>query len=136
MCAALTALAACSDDVFEPTVDCDGAIGVIFIDLQPPPAGTFADYAIDVGDSIRVSAALRRVDASDEVFNPQQGWSCSTTASSPVAGTVAFSTTDTQLVALTSGGWIKGLQFGTALVTASSTSPAATQQFSVLVRAP
>lgn len=136
VCIAVLATMACSDDVLEPTVDCNGAIGVIFIDLQPPPAGAFVDYTVDVGDSISVTGSLRRVDASDEVFNPQVGWSCSTTASSPVAGTVAFSTMDTQLVGLAPGGWIKGLEFGTALVTASSTSPAASRQFSVLVRAP
>ncbi|HUF30045.1 MAG TPA: hypothetical protein VMM77_05210 [Gemmatimonadaceae bacterium] len=125
----------CSADAFAPP-ECDGAIGVIFVDLQPPPSGTFLDYTVDVGDSIRVTGSLRRVDDSEAIFNPQQGWSCTTSASSQVGGTLIFSTLDTTLVRLSAGGWIRGLSQGTALVTASSTSPAASTDIAVLVYSP
>jgi hypothetical protein len=134
--AAAAAVAACSDDVFAPTIDCDDVIGVIFIELAPPSSSEFLDYTVDVGDSLQVSASLRRVDASEEVFNPQEGWSCTTTASSSVAGAVAFSTPDSTIVRLLAGGWIRGLQVGTAFVAASSTSPVANTEFSVRVHSP
>ncbi|HSJ64678.1 MAG TPA: hypothetical protein VK922_12360 [Gemmatimonadaceae bacterium] len=128
------AIAACSDDIFQPNVDCANAIGAVFIELQPPePAGM---YGVSVGDSIRVTGALRRVDASEPTFNPQQGWSCSTAASSAIGGTVAFTTADTVIVRLLTDGWIRGRQAGFALVTAASASPAATETFGVVVTSP
>lgn len=135
-CAAAVVIAAACDVSLGPTIECDDAVGVIFVELSPDVSGTFADYTVDVGDSIRVTGALRRVDASEEVFNPQHGWSCTTTASSPVSGTVSLSTTDTTIVRLQPGGWIRGLQAGLALVTASSPTPAASADFGVLVRSP
>jgi hypothetical protein len=95
-CAALPVLAACTDSVVAPPIDCDDAIGAIFVELTPPGSTSDRFYMVNVGDSLQISASLRRVDASDAVFNPQQGWSCSTAASSPVAGTVSFSTLDTR----------------------------------------
>ena len=134
--AAVAIAAACSGDPLGPTIDCDTAVGVIFVEFEPTRSGTFADYAVDVGDSIRVTGSLRRVDASEERFNQQHGWSCTTTASSPVTGTVSLSTADTTIVRLQPGGWIRGLQAGLALVTASSASPVASADFGVLVRSP
>jgi hypothetical protein len=127
-------IAACSDDILEPNVDCADAIGAVFIELQPSePTQT---YGVNVGDSIQVVGALRRVDASEPTFNPQQGWSCRTTASSAIGGTVAFTTADTAVVGLLAGGWIRGRQAGWALVTAESTAPPATESFGVIVYSP
>lgn len=56
--------------------------------------------------------------------------------SSQVGGTVSFSTLDTMLVRLSTGGWIRGLSQGTALVSASSSNPAANINVAILVHSP
>lgn len=131
---AIFAAVGCSDRIFEPSSDCSSTIGVVFIQLHPPPEDLFASYTIDVGDSIRVTGTLRRVDESEPVFNIQQGWYCRTVASSGIGGAVSLGTTDTLLLRLHPSGWMRGLQHGLALVQATSGSPEAHLDFGVLVR--
>jgi len=128
---AASSLSACSDKTFGPNVDCTD-VGFVFIELNPEPTG-IESYDVNAGESIQVVASLRQVTASEPSFNPLQGWSCRTTASAPVSGTVAFSTTNTDIVRLDPGGWIRGLSHGSATVTAASTSPAVSITFGVFV---
>jgi hypothetical protein len=131
------AIAACEDSVIGPTVECGPPEGdLFFIELHPEPSGTFADYQVNVGDSIQVTASLRRVDDTEPGFNPQQGWYCETTASSPVSGVVTLGTNDGELLRIHANGWIRGLHQGLAGVTASSTSPLAQRDFGVLIYSP
>jgi hypothetical protein len=132
----LLAALACDDATSEPPVDCRSSVGVHYIDLEPEPLGYGVSYEVITYDSIQLVASVRRVDESQPTFNPQQGWSCSTSASSPVAASVSFSTTTTDIVRLSSGGWIHGLRRGDAIVTASSTQPAATLDIYILVYGP
>jgi hypothetical protein len=138
LCAGVLAagLAACDDSISDPAIDCRVFEGLVFIELAPAPSGTFVDYQVNVGDSIQVSGSLHRVDRAEPAFNVQQGWSCRTTASSPVSGTVSLSTTSSEIVQLRPGGWIRGLIPGLAIVTASSTEPAASADIGVLVYSP
>lgn len=124
-------LGACSGSVTEPDIDCDVVLGTAFIVLTPAPSG-FATYSVAVGDSVQVVGSVRRVTESVPSFDVQQGWSCAITASSPVIGSVAFSTTDTDIVRLDPGGWIRALSQGLATVTATSTSPVVSTTFGVL----
>ena len=127
---------ACEGVSSDPIIDCGFWVGSNYIDVQPEPLGYLFQYEINVRDSIQISATVRRVDASTAGFNPQLGWYCYTSASSPVSGAVGLSTTDTDIVRLGSDGWIHGLSFGTATITASSTQPALTTEFGVFVYAP
>ena len=130
-------IVACDDSVIGPTVECGPPEGdIFFIELHPEPSGTFAAYEVDVGDSIQVTASLHRVDDSEPGFNPQQGWYCETTASSPVSGAVTLGTTDGELLRVHANGWIRGQRQGLAGVTASSASPLAQRDFGVLVYSP
>ena len=104
--------------------------------MEPPASGVIYDYTINVGDSIRLVGAVHRADAATPTFNPQVGWSCAITASSPVPGIVALTTNDTQVIRLHANGWARGLTFGSATVVASSTSPAATDDIDILVLSP
>ena len=134
---ASVAVAACEDSVIGPTVECGPPAGdLFFIELHPEPSGTFADYELEIGDSIQVTASLHRVDDTEPGFNPQQGWYCVTTASSPVSGAVTLGTSDEALLRVHANGWIRGLRQGLAGVAASSTSPLARRDFGVLVRSP
>ena len=131
------AVAACERSVIGPTVECGPPEeDIFFIELHPEPSGTFADYQVDVGDSIQVTASLHRVDDTKPGFNPQQGWYCETTASSPVSSAVTLGTTDGELLRVHANGWIRGLRQGLAGVTASSTSPLAQRDFGVLIYSP
>jgi len=104
--------------------------------MEPPTAGGIYDYTINSGDSIRLVGAVHRADAATPTFNPQVGWSCAITASSPVPGVVAFTTNDTQVIRLHANGWVRGLTFGNATVTATSATPAATDDIDILVISP
>lgn len=133
---ALAGLAACAESSSAPEPDCDWLVGASFVELEPTPASGFGTYEVNVGDSIRLDASLRRVDAAEATFNIQQGWYCVTVASSPLSGVVGFSTTDTPLVRLGPGGWIIGLRPGFATVMAASTDPPVTADIGVLVYSP
>ena len=130
------ALASCGDDSFGPTVDCDLVVGQLFIELTPEPLGVWLDYEVDVGDSLQVRGTVHRVDEAAPRFDVQRGWYCTGTASTLVPGTVTLATEDTELVRLAPGGWIQGLQPGTARITASSAAPAASRDIYVLVYLP
>lgn len=112
--------AACRHTVLGPTVECDGLVGELFIELTPAPLGVFYDYEVDVGDSLQVAGAVRRIDEAAALFDVQRGWYCTDAASSSVPGAVTFATDDAALVRLRAGGWIHGLERGTAKITASS----------------
>jgi hypothetical protein len=126
---------ACGETTFEPP-DCSSLVGLHFIELEPAWEGYSPYYRIDVRDSIQLSGSLHRVDAATATFNPQGGWSCATAASSPVSGVVGFTTTNTDLLRISAGGWIHGLEVGSAVVTASSSQPAASVEISILVYGP
>jgi hypothetical protein len=135
MLAGCLALAGCGSTSLEPTLDCDFLVGVNYIEISPPPT-LLETYYVNVGDSIQLAGSVRRIDAAQPTFNPQQGWYCVETAGSPVSGVVEFSTNDTQLIRLHANGWIRGLQFGSATVTATSTLPPATKDIPILVYSP
>lgn len=126
-------LVSCSSTAPEPEENCDELLGFLFIELLPPPIGTLVHYEVEVGDSIQLRPAVHRVDAAQRTFNPQQGWYCITSASSPVAGVVTLSTADVALVRLGANGWIRGLSQGFAVVTAASPAAPATVWISVQV---
>jgi len=104
------------------TDNCDELVGFPFIELQPPPIGTFVHYQVEVGDSIQLRPVVHRVDAAQRTFNPQQGWYCVVSASSPVSGVVTLTTNDVMLVRLGPGGWVRGLSQGSAVIIAASTA--------------
>ena len=128
--------ASCGHDVLGPTIDCDGMKGLLFIELTPEPPGVLFDYEIGIGDSLQVQGAVQRVDEATEMFDPQRGWFCTETATTPLSGTVVLDTDDTELVRLGPGGWIVGLRQGTAIVTASSATHAVSLDLYVLVYSP
>lgn len=123
----------CSDTTSEPTENCDELVGFPFIELQPPPIGTLVHYEVNVGDSIQLRPAVHRVDAAQRTFNPQQGWYCVTTASSPVSGVVTLTTDDVTRVRLLANGWVRGLSEGFAVIIASSPAAPATVWISVQI---
>jgi hypothetical protein len=131
--AASLAPVACKHTVLGPTVECDGLVGDLFIELTPAPLGVFVDYELFVGDSLQVVGTVRRIDEAAALFDVQRGWYCTDSASSPVPGTVTFATGDAALVRLGAGGWIRGIGRGTAKITASSASHALAAEVWVLV---
>ena len=131
--AAIGAVAACSDISSDSPIDCSSLVGHHFIVMQPSPSGTIYDYTIHVGDSVRLAGSVRRADAAAPIFDPLGGWSCATTGSSAVPAVVTFTTNDTQLIRLNADGWVRGLSFGTATITATSASPAAIEDIDILV---
>ena len=126
-----SSLGACSGEVTEPDIDCTFALGVPFIELAPPTPG-FETYTIAVGDSIQVVASLRQVTEAVPTFNVQQGWTCAIIASSPLTGSVALTTNDTNIVRIDPGGWIRALNNGSATITATSTAPVVSTTFGVI----
>ena len=126
-------IVSCGGTMAEPADNCDSLVGFTFIELQPPPTGTFVHYQVRVGDSIQLRPAVHRVDAAQRTFNPQQGWSCVVSASSPTSGVVTLSTNDVAVVRLWPNGWVRGLSQGFATVTAASTAAPATVEISVQV---
>lgn len=116
----------CGNSTSEPEENCDGLVGLLFIELVPPPSGTFSDYEVRVGDSIQLRPVVHRVDAARRTFNPQQGWYCVTSASSPATGVVTLTTNDVALVRLNPNGWVRGLSRGFAVVFAASPAAPAT----------
>jgi hypothetical protein len=125
--AALTA--GCGGKVLEPNVDCSRMVGQVSIELQPRLSGLW--YEVSVGDSIRITASLHRTTQAEPVWD--LGWTCAVTSKTPVSGTVNFSTDDTQVISLGTGGWIRGLSRGLAGVTASSQQAAYPLSFGVFV---
>jgi hypothetical protein len=129
--AALVLPAGCGGNALEPNVDCSQAVGQVFIALQPEPAGL--GYQVSAGDSIHVTGTIHRATRAEPVFRLHQGWTCNVTSTSPVAGTVSFTTDDTHLIAIRTGGWIRGLGRGLAVVTASSQEAVSPLTFGVFV---
>ena len=130
--AVLTAGACGGGDSLAPEIDCDTVIGFAFIVLDPAPPG-IQGYAVAEDAEIHVAASVHLVTEAEPAFNQLQGWYCVTTASIPAAGTVMFSTTDTDIVRLDPGGIIHGLAEGFATITARSTNPATETTFGVRV---
>ena len=128
--------ASCGHDVLGPTIDCDAMRGFLFIELTTDAPGFLVDSRVDIGDSVKVEGTVHRVDDATEMFNPQVGWYCAETATTPLAGAVTLATDDTELVRLGTGGWIVGLRQGTAIVTASSATHAVSLDVYVLVDSP
>jgi hypothetical protein len=126
----------CGHDVLGPTIDCDGMKGFHFIELTTDSPGFLVDHRVDIGDSVQVQGLVHRVDQATEMFNPQVGWYCAETATTPLPGAVSLATDDTELVRLSPGGWIVGLRQGTAIVTASSATHAVSLDLYVLVYSP
>ncbi len=126
----------CGHDVLGPTIDCDGMKGFLFIELTTDSPGFLVDYRVDIGDSVQVQGTVHRVDEATEMFNPQVGWYCTETATTPLAGAVTLATADTERVRLSPGGWSRGLRQGTAIVRASSATHAVSLDLYVLVYAP
>ena len=133
---AVGVVAACSDISSDSPIDCNYLVGYHFIVMQPPTTGVIYDYTINVGDSIRLAGSVHRVDAATPTFDPLGGWSCASNGSSQVPGVVTFTTNDTQLIRLHANGWVRGLSFGSATVTASSASPLVTDDIDILVYSP
>jgi hypothetical protein len=129
--AALLSLAGCAERALEPNVDCTEAVGQVFIELQPKPTGF--GYEVPAGSSIQITASLRRTTRAEPVFRSDQGWTCNVTSTSPVPGTVSFTTDDTHIVSLSDAVWIRGLSRGLAIVTASSQQAASPVTFGVVV---
>lgn len=133
--ALFSGLCACTEVSSDPPIDCNSYHGY-FIEFQPAPTGVIYDYQINVGDSVRITATVRREDSATPAFNPQQGWYCVTTTSSPVSAVVTFTTSDTHLLRIGANGWIRGLSFGSATVVASSVNPPVTADIGFLVYSP
>lgn len=133
MVAASGPFLSCGTTTSEPEENCDSLVGFPFIGLQPPPIGTLVHYAIRVGDSIQLRPAVHRVDAAQRTFNPQQGWYCVTSASSPIGGVVTLSTDNTVQIRLSTTGWVRGLSEGFAVVIAASPAAPATVWISIQI---
>jgi hypothetical protein len=129
--AALVSLPGCGERALDPNVDCSQAVGQVFIELQPRPAGLA--YEVSAGSSIQITGSLQRTIRAEPVFRLDQGWTCNVTSTSPVSGTVSFTTDDTYIVTLSDGGWIRGLSRGLAIITASSQQAASPVTFGVVV---
>ena len=132
---AVAGVSACTEISSDPPIDCN-SFHPYFIELDPAPSGVLVDYQINVGDSIRLTGSVRREDSSTPIFNPQQGWYCVTTTSSPVSAVVTFTTNDTQVLRIGANGWIRGLSFGSATVVASSVTPAVSADIGFFVYSP
>lgn len=134
LAAGVPLIAACSSSsISEPNVDCDSYVGTILIALQPEPTGPFSSYEVTIGDSVQVVGSLQRVTAAAPSFHIQGGWTCVTTATAPVVGTVIFTTANTDVIELRPNWWIRGLSAGLAIVSATSPQTPFSQTFGVTV---
>ena len=137
LCCTAAATLACSAEVLAPTIDCDGAVGALFVEVSSSGSLSSGQITVNVGDSVHVATSLRQVDKSDEAFNVQVGWYCQTVESSAVPGVVMLSTADTSVVRIAPTGWIRGRAQGAALVSASAAdSTVSPTFFTVLVHSP